>query len=352
MEINNMAKETGKLPPFDFDNVVDFSRNPFNYTINSSSPSFNWIFGNSNAIPLGYGVLLWGVAKSGKTLITNDIIAKVHADYPEAYVIKFDTEMRAELQDNENLYNIDKKRYIVVQANQPSQIFDKLVEQIPLHCQAGRDIKLIVIDSLNAIQGIRELSQKSVEDQSFGDMAITIQKGLKALIPVIRKYNIALICTCHARAEMDPQKAKYENPIKPGVSFASLHSLEYHVQISPNKKKEDKTFDESSKDMMDKHLMTAHKIRAVMTASTCSPAGRTAEFTLDYKKGIVNIGEELALMCKNIAGIVEMPNNRTYIFGDLKWSSFDAFAASLETDLDLRAKVVEAIKKLDQVIKL
>ncbi len=347
-----MVKENSKLPPFDFDNIVDFTRNPFNYTVNSHSPSLNWMFANLGGIPLGYGVLLWGEAKSGKTLITNDIIAKVHEDYPEAYVIKFDTEMRAELQDNENLYNIDKSRYIVTQCNTPSQIFDKLVEQIPLHCQAGRDIKLIIIDSLNAMQGVREMNQKSVEDQFYGDMAMTIQRGLKALIPVIRKYHIALICTTHAKAQMDPQLAKWENSIKPGVSFAALHSLEYHVQISQNKKKDDKTFDEGAKDMMDKSLLKAHKIRAVMTASTCSPAGRTAEFTLDYKRGIVNVGEELATMCKNISGVVEMPNNRTYIFGDQKWSSFDAFANALETDLDLREKVVQAIKKTDQTIRL
>ena len=151
-----MAKEIGKLPPFDFDNIVDFSHNPHNFVLRSSSPSLNWMFGNSHGLPLGYGMLLWGISGSGKTLITNDFIANVHHDYPDAYVIKFDTEMRAELQDNNNLFNIDKSRYIVVQANQPSQIFDKIVEQVPLHCQAGRDIKLIIIDSLNAINGIRE----------------------------------------------------------------------------------------------------------------------------------------------------------------------------------------------------
>jgi RecA/RadA recombinase len=346
-----MSKDNSKLPPFKLANIVDFSRNPFNYIINTHSPSFNWIFGNSHGLPLGYGMLLWGEAKSGKTLITNDITAKVHADYPDAWVIRFDTEWRSNLQDNGNIANIDKSRYIVSECNTPSEVFDTIKNEIAAQCQAGRDIKLIIIDSLNGINGIRELTAESVENQSFGDMAMTLQKGLKSILPVIRKYNIALICTAHSRAEMD-QHAAMRNKIKPGVSYAALHSLEYHVQISANKSAAGRIVDDKAKDMMKKDLITGHKIRAVMTASSCSPAGRTAEFTLDYEKGIVNIGEEVAFLSTNIPGIVEMPNNRTYIFGDQKWLSWDAYVNALDINIELRDKITEAVKKTDLVIRL
>ena len=340
-----------KMPAFKFANMVDFTRNPYNYVIDTHSPSLNWIMGNSHGLPLGYGMLLWGAAKSGKTLVTNDFTAKIHQDYPEGWVIKFDTEWRTQLQDNSNIANIDKSRLIVSQANNPSEVFDAIKEQIPIQCQAGRDIKLIIIDSLNGVNGIREMTQESVESQSFGDMAMTIQKGLKSIMPILRTYNIALICTCHARAEMDPIKAM-RNKIKPGVSFAALHTLEYHVQVMPNESKDGKMMDDTQHDMMDKSLMSGHKIRAVMTSSSSSPAGRTAEFTLDYKKGIVNLGEEVAKLATNIPGIIEMPNNRTYIYGDQKWVSWDAFVLALEQDTDLRGKIVEEIKKTDQVIRL
>jgi RecA/RadA recombinase len=300
-------------------------------------------------LPAGYTLLLYGEPKSGKTLIANDFISKLHQDDPEAYVIKFNSEFRENLQGKSSMFNFDYDRYKACEANSPGEVFDTIEQKIPEMIQSGYKIKLIVIDSLNGILGNREMLSDSVENHQIGDNAMTLQKGLKRIIPVLRRNKIAMICTSQVRAELDMWAAK-RSPVKPGLSWGALHGLEYIVQVIQDKTSAGKILDEEKK-VNDKALQTGHNIKCVITASTCSPPGRCAEFTLSYTEGIVRLGEEIGVLAKNL-GVVHMPNDRTYQFDGQEWKSKDAWWNAIENDLVLRNKVIEAIKKTDKITKL
>ncbi len=332
-------------------NVVDYNENPFNDILTTDSPSFNWMLGNTHGLPRGYSVLLWGAPKSGKTLICNNFISVLHRDDPEAMVLKFNTEFREKLQRNSNIAYIDPARIRTCEVNGPGEVFDFIVKEVPAMCQAGLPLKLIVIDSLNGIFGKRGVNSESIEDVTIGDAAMTLQEGFKRIVPVLRKYNIALIATAQQRAEMNDLEKRRGNEYKVALASGALHAIEYHVQVIQNRNKDGKVFDENSTDLMEKNLILGHKIRVAMSASSASPAGRTAEFTLNYSKGIVNIGEEVAKLATDATHVVKV-EGRSYIFEDEKYVGWDAFQNALETNIEFRNRVVEAIKKTDSYIRL
>lgn len=332
-------------------NVVDYSENPFSDILFTDSPSFNWMLGNTHGLPFGYSLLLWGAPKSGKTLVCNNFISVLHRVNPEAMVLKFNTEFREKLQRNSNIADIDTNRIRTLEVNGPADVFDFIAKDVPSMCQAGLPLKLIIIDSLNGIFGKRGVNSDSIEDVTIGDAAITLQEGFKRIIPVLRQYNIALIATAQQRAEMNQLEQRRGNEFKVALASGALHAIEYHVQIIQNRNKDGKLIDEESKDLMEKNLILGHKIRAVISASSCSPQGRTAEFTLNYNKGIVNIGEEVAKLATDATHVVKT-EGQMYIVGDQKYRGWDAFVNALETNIDVRNKVIEDVKKTDVAIKL
>lgn len=356
--VDEVAKSTKKKSFSDFDayfkgkNVVDYSENPFDSILTTDSPSFNWLFGNTHGLPLGYSVLLWGAPKSGKTLICNNFISVLHRTDPEALVLKFNTEFREKLQRNSNISDMDTNRIRTCEVNGPADVFDFITKDVPAMCQAGLPLKLIVIDSLNGIFGKRGVNSESIEDITIGDAAHTLQEGFKRIVPILRKYNIALIATAQQRAEMNDLEKRRGNDYKVALASGALHAIEYHVQVIQNRNKDGKIFDENSKDLMDKNLILGHKIRVAITASSASPAGRTAEFTLSYSKGIINIGEEVAKLSTDATHVVKTEGRSYYIFDERKYNGWDAFVNALETDLDFRDKVCEAVRKTDAVMRL
>jgi RecA/RadA recombinase len=317
----------------------------------------NWSFANiGHGLPFGYGMLLWGPPKGGKSIITNSLIGGLHAQDPEAVAITFNTELRGALQTNvEQLkkWGVDPDRFISYDVNQPEHIFDRIEKNIAAACQEGEKVRMVVIDSLTGIIGRRTLNADSIGTQQIGDQALTIKDGLMRILPVIRKYNIALVCTAHVRAEMDPKEIARGKTVKMAAAWAAKHTFEYFCYVEPNRSKEGKTTltgetftNESVKDFMDHDQKTGHKIRFTVTESSVGVAGRTAEFTLDYDKGIINQHEEIFTLATNY-GIIERPNNVMYTYKDRTWRGLPATLAGLQSDENLQRELLKAVYDKD-----
>jgi hypothetical protein len=186
---------------------VDTSRNPYLEVIRSPSPSINWAFGvEGYGMPFGTSMVLWGPPKGGKSIICNAIAGQIHKDDPEAYTITYNTELRGQFQTGNkqmSVLGIDPERHITFDVNSPELIFDKIATDIAALCDQGMKLRMIAIDSLSGIQGRRFQNASTIQTQQIGDQALTIKDGLMMILPVIRKYTIALIMTAHQRAEMD-----------------------------------------------------------------------------------------------------------------------------------------------------
>jgi RecA/RadA recombinase len=138
-------------------------------------------------------------------------------------------------------------------------IFDRIEKDIAAMCQEGAPIRLVIIDSINAIQGRRAMNADTIMTQQIGDLALTLQDGFKRILPVQRKYKIAVILTSHVRAEMDQAEQMRGNKVKMAAGFGVQHYGEYFMYVEQNRSKAgsetllgEKLEDENNTDLMDK----------------------------------------------------------------------------------------------------
>jgi RecA/RadA recombinase len=333
--------------------------NPHNHVIRTPSPSVNFTFGNKgHGLPLGYGAILYGVPKGGKSLLCTATAGQLHKDDPEAFVVRFDTEFRAEGQlvaSDYETWGIDKTRYITYSANSPMLIFDRIEKELNAMVQDGMPLKLVIIDSISSIAGRRFLNADTVETVQIGDHAATIKDGLSRILPIQRKHRFAVLATCQARAEMDPIMVKRGNKIKMQGAFPLQHHFEYFLSVTPNLNKEGRTdlsgnelVNDELTDLRDKSDQTGQKIVVKMMENSCGPKGRTGEFTLDFQKGIVSQYEEIFLLGKN-RGVLERPNNTTYVFGDRKFVGLQNMLNALKDEPELANAILFEVLKRDKM---
>jgi RecA/RadA recombinase len=330
--------------------------NPYANIIDTPSPSVNFIFGNTWGIPRGYTAAFFGPPKSGKTLLAHAIMGKVHQDDPTAFVMKFDAEMRGEAQLTEpqaKLWGIDLDRYVLIQGNTPDIVFDQFEKEVAALCDEGMNLPLVVIDSVSSITGRRAMNAESVMNQQIGDHALTIQDGLKRILMAQRKHKVAVILINQARAEMDVHEIQRGHKYKMQGSFGLQHYCEYFVNFEQMKTKEGRQ-DLMGNDLTNEDLTDAsgradqigQKFRVAMRDSSLGPKGRTGIFTLDYHRGFVNVHEEVFLLAVG-RGVIERPNNLTYVFRDKKWSGKAAMVEALREDTDLRKEIICELKTRD-----
>jgi len=333
--------------------VID-DYNPYNHVLQSPSPSLNFTFGRGHGLPFGYTAIFFGPPGGGKSVVANSMIGQLHSDDPEAIAVKFNTEFREKIQltpEQMKLMGIDRERYVPYETNDPVLIFDRINNDINAMCQEGAPIKLIIIDSINSIVGRRTMNADSLGVQQIGDLAATLQDGLKQILSTIRNNKIAVILTAHIRAEMDQQEIKRHNTVKMGAGYGVKHNAEYFVYIEQNRNKDGRTdlmgnefVDDSCRDINDNSEKTGHKIRVCMKKSSVGVAGRVGEFTFNYNKGIINTHEEVFLLGAN-RGIIERVNNMTYAFKDKKWTGKQSVLEAIRTDTDLQKAILSELKQ-------
>ncbi len=330
--------------------------NPYLSVIRSPSPSFNFIFGGSHGLPQGYSLVLFGPPKGGKSVIVNSMIGQLHQDDEDAIVVKYNTEFRERVQmtpAQTQLWRIDHDRYVAYEMNNAVEIFDMIEGDLAAHCQEGMPLKLVVIDSSSSMVGRRTMNTTSLGQQTIGDLALTIQEGLKRILPVQRKYGFSVILTCQIRAEMDQVEQMRGNKVKMAASFGLQHYGEYFVFVEPNRTKDGRKDangnefkDESKQDLQGNAEQTAHKIRCKMKDSSLGPKGRVGEFTFSNEKGIINVHEEVFLLA-DARGVFERPNNKVYKFGGEQWIGKEATIEALRRDTSLQQKIIGEIKLAD-----
>lgn len=328
--------------------AVKADYNPFakENVLRSPSPSLNWIFGKGAGIPYGYSAIFYGEPKAGKSLASYLFTAQMHKDTEDGICIRFDTEMRADAQIDP-MWGIDPERYVAYNVNDPKEIYDRISNELADMIESGMPVKMIIIDSLQGMKGVKRMGKDSVADHLMGDDALTHGIGLKNILPVIRKNKIALICTSHVRANLDA--GMYGPKKKMAGGWAQKHFFEYFIEVAKNNSATEKIEDkDGGNDFRGKKEILGHKIKVKMVDSSVGIQGRSGEFTLEYKRGLVNVGEEIATLAKKY-NLIEMPNNRTYIVGDKKYTSKAEFNQALEEDTELAQTLLDQIYARDMV---
>jgi RecA/RadA recombinase len=309
------------------------------------SPGINYLFGKAGGMKPGFTSLIYGPAKSGKSLFSLAFAGQLHKDDPEAIVLHFDTEMRSTIPQWSKAFGIDMDRVISYSTNDPHQIFDYIKNEVAAMLQEGAPIKMIIIDSLAGIEYPKEANAESTTNHVMGDGSQYLNRGMKAITKTIRDNGIYTILCQHVRANMDPNSAKYKPYIIPG-GHGLKHSVEYWMLCTKIDSKDTKAFDASRKDGSGNPIQTGHAIRVKMEENSLGPQNRAVEVHLSYENGIINQHLEVAELAKNME-IVQRPNNTTYIFEDSKWTGFNNFALAIQQDESLRDRLLAKIHESD-----
>lgn len=316
------------------------------------SPYFNWIFSNkSNGIPKNASVLFFSSPKAGKSLSCFSIIQQMQREDSEGIAIYISTEIRAALQ-NDVFPSLDKNRLLCLDTNDPVQIFDWIDKDVRAMVQEGMPLRMIVIDSLSNIQGIKRRDADSIEQHLIGDQALTVTVGLGKLVPFCKQHKILLLATSQMRANIDagnPRAPKEKMAAQLGVK----HAFEYFVSLKRAGAAEDKQdiegksfTEDDSKDARGESLLTGHKVYVKMEESSIGSAGRAGVFTMDYEKGIINQHEEVFWLGKN-TGVIQLEGTKTYRFRDKKWNGKKECALAIRDDKELYEAILQEVKNLD-----
>jgi len=337
-----------------YDDTVKFDYDSFapENCLYTPSPYFNWIFANkANGVPKNASILFFSEPKAGKSLSIYAMIAEMHKRDPEGIAIYFNTELRGQLQFGV-VPGIDQDRLVIYDTNDPVEIFDRVENDIRAMVQDGMPLRILAIDSLTNIMGVKRGNSDSVANHLMGDQALTLQVGLGKLVPFCKRNNILLIGTSQMRANLDA--GSYGPKEKMAAQWATKHAFEYFISLKKAGAAEDKAdiagkaFEEDDmKDARGNKLVNGHRVYVKMEASSIGQAGRAGVFTLSYDQGIINQHEELFWLGKNL-GVITTPNNRTYQFDGQSFNGKSQTAEAIRDNPELAAKVLAAVKKLDE----
>lgn len=317
--------------------------------IYTPSPYVNWIFANKSAgIPKGSGVLLFSEPKAGKSLLSQAIAGQLHEDDGEGIVMYFSTEMKGKYQKG-FFGNIDPDRIVMYDTSDPRDVFDYLADEVQPMVQDGMPLRMVIIDSLTAIGGIKA-EGRSVGDHLIGDKALTITRGLDRIIPFFKKHGITYITVAQVRMNIG---AMHGPDTKAAVPKACEHNHEYFISVKRAGSADDKkdisgqSFEGEVRDARGKKAVTGHKIYVKMEQNSVGQAGRSAKVTLDYKKGFVNQHEEIFELGAN-TGVIERPNNVTYVYEGQNYKGKKAMAEAIKEDPEMAQRILDQVKMLDQ----
>lgn len=124
---------------------------------------------------------------------------------------------------------------------------------------------------------------------------------------------------------------------------ALKHSLSMMLNFSKIAAKDSMILDKSGEAI-------GHHVRVRIDKNKLARPGRVAQIGLTYTGGIVDKGIEVRDIGARY-GIIERPNNKTWILDDQKYNGMNAIAEALEKDEELRMSVLERAKEAKKLGK-
>lgn len=320
---------------------------------------------NSGVIPTGSialdsGLGIWGLPKgriiqfagresSGKTFMSLQAIKQWQSMAPHNWAYFIDAEYTYDEEWAESL-GVDNDRVKVLPSNDGVEIFTSLCG-VPhkepgkpklkdglldiIKNEGGADetgLGIIVIDSIAAIQPPMEAASVSGKN-NMALMGRFLPPELRRITPLLAKTGVMLIAINQVR--VNPGQL-YGNPETTTGGSAWKHHCSVMVNFGALQSG-DNVITDGNKDQI------GHKIRARIDKNKMAPPKKVCEFDIVYTEGVVNRHIELADLAIKY-GVVERPNNRTYVYGGNKWVGKDNFASTLQDEKTAK-EVLEAVKE-------
>lgn len=305
--MEKLTKEFGKA-------AAEMPR-PTDSVVALPSPSMNWVVGNGG-ITRGKAVTLYGPESSGKSLLAQLIMIQLQQDFPDGICVWFDAEYSFNVDWFQKLGG-DPARLLVRQTNDPLKIFDWMGGEMSEMIQDGCPIVGIAIDSVKSIRYPRDHKKETTKQVQGGSGAAYLGSAFKLILPVIRENNITTVLVQQVYEEMDEYK-KMNNPFIVPDGRALKHFSDYMLEVTRVDTKDGRV--EVGKNIYGGNQQVGHKVRVKGKKNRVGAPYRVGEFTLNYSRGIVNVGEEIYELAKSLGVIYHPINPDTNKVNPQMWS--------------------------------
>lgn len=295
-------------------------------------------------LPRGRLIQYAGQESSGKTYMSLIAIAEYQRQNPEGWALFIDAEYTFD-QEWAACLGVDLDRLIILRENNGVKIFERLIGQpsktsskksklgiLDLELENPTGLGLIVLDSMAAVQPPAE-DTSEVGKANMALMARFLPPELRKLTPLLSHTGVTMIIINQIR--MQPG-VMYGNPeTTPGGNTLKHHHtmmLNFSRIAAKNSVIED-----------DDGERIGHHVRVRVDKNKLAPPFRVAELAITYYSGVTEHNIELRDLGA-MYGVIERPNNKTWILDGVKYNGKDAIAEAL-LDTELQQSVLERIKE-------
>jgi len=190
---------------------------------------------------------------------------------------------------------------------------------------------LIVLDSIASVQPPLEQASKAGKS-NMALQARFLPPILRTLTPLLSETGVTLIAINQCR--VDPGKL-YGDPTTTAGGSAWRHFCSCMVHFIPATGEDSKILNGDDQ--------IGHVVRARIDKNRGGPPFRKCEFSIQYYKGLVDKNIETAKLGVKY-GVIERPNNRTYVYKEEKWTSKEIFYNALLNE-QLAFEIFEEVRK-------
>ena len=273
-------------------------------------------------IPRGRMIEIAGVEGGGKTLFALSIVAYWQQKYGA----------KCAFIDGEQTYSPAWAKSIGVNHDDlictAPDYLEQVLDTIDTLASTG-EVDLIVYDSVAALPSLAE-SVKSAGDVNVAALSKVLTSALRKLTPVLAKNKCTVIFINQLREKIGAYSPTGQIPTTTPGGRALKHACSLRLEMKKLGGSDIKVGDRT----------IGHKVGIKCKKNKLSSAqGASAEFTLYYDSGIDHI--EDAITTAVTIGVVERPNNKTYIYKNLKVGGYDNFMSALKEDKALLEDLVK-----------
>lgn len=304
---------------------------------------------NISSLPSGSHALddvlgLWGNARgrliqyagkksSGKTLMSLMAIGRWQSLNPKNWAYFIDAECTFDKSWAQKLgVDTSPNRLRILKSNNGAEIFEKLcgvphkepgkpkvkpgLLDIVKEC-GGADatgLGIIVLDSIAAVAPPLEMASRSGKS-NMALMARFLPPELRRLIPLLSETGVMFIAINQVRT--NPGQL-YGDPTQTPGGAAWDHHCSTMVHFTMRESKDYKIMGD------EKDVPIGHIVMARIDKNKAAPPFRKCEFRIKYTEGVIDEHIEIGKLAIQY-GVVERPNNRSYVYEGEKYIGKDNF---------------------------
>lgn len=295
-------------------------------------------------LPRGRVVQYAGQESSGKTYMSLIAIAEYQRTNPEGWAMFIDAELTFDQEWAECL-GVDLERLLVYRENDGVKVFERLLGRpnkkggdkiklgiLDLEKANPTGLGLIVLDSIASIIPPAEQSSE-VGKQNMAIMARFLPPELRKLTPLLSATGTTMIIINQIR--VNPGQM-YGNPEHSPCGSALKHTHSMMLNFSRIAAKNSAIEDEYGETI-------GHHVRVRLDKNKLAPPFRVATLAITYTNGVTEHNVELRDLGAKY-GVIDRPNNKSWVLDDVKYNGKDAMAEAL-LDEALSADVLSRIKE-------